>query len=185
MKILGGQFKGRNFYMPKDIRPTQNLVRKAIFDVLGINLDGLEFLELFAGSGAVGLEALSRGAKKLVLVEKEPQCIQAIEENVKLLKVNSYESGTSRCEIIQGDALMTIKLFARQQKKFDIVFIDPPYGRELAKKTLKTLEAYDILQPNCMVIIQHEEDEILPETQGRFLLFRKKNYGHTVLSMYQ
>ena len=170
--------------MPEGIRPTQSIARKALFDILGQDLEGIVFLDLFSGSGAVGLEAVSRGADKATLVEKDPKCVDVITENIDLLSIKPNESGALPYEIIQTDAFAAIKLFARQDKKFDIIFIDPPYGRGLAKKALKTLEGYDILQPNCTVVIQHEKSEILPEKQGRFLLFRQKKYGSTFLSIY-
>ena len=81
MKILGGKFKSRNFYMLKDTRPTQNLTRKALFDIIGHDLSDMEFLDLFAGSGAVGLEAVSMGAKKVTFAEKNIRCVDIIYEN--------------------------------------------------------------------------------------------------------
>ncbi len=185
MKIIGGQLKGRNFYMPAEIRPTQHIVRKALFDLLGQDMTGVEFLELFAGSGAIGLEALSRGAKRVVFVEKESKCVDVIEENIEILKIIPDEEGNRTFEVIQGNALAFIKILARQKKDFDIVFADPPYGRGLAKKSLKILGACDIVRPNCTVVIQHEKKETLPEMQGRFLLLRQKKYGASLLSFYE
>ena len=171
--------------MPKWIRPTQAIVRKALFDILGQDLEGVSFLDLFSGSGAIGLEAISRGASKATLVEKNPKCADVIRENINLLHIENDESGGVPYELAPTDAFEAIKIFFRREKKFDVVFADPPYGRGLAKKTLKMLGAYDILHPNCMVVIQHEMEEILPETFGRFLLFRKKKYGSMYLSSYK
>jgi 16S rRNA (guanine(966)-N(2))-methyltransferase RsmD len=185
MKIIGGQFKGRNFYMPAGIRPTQNLARGALFDLLGQDMGGVIFLDLFAGSGAVGLEAISRGAAKVMFVEKDPKCAAVITENMALLRTGPDKAGALPYELLSTDVFAAVKLLSRQEKRFDIIFIDPPYGLGLAKKALKTLEAYDILQPNYMVVIQHEKEEILPEQQGRFLLFRQKKYGGTVLTIYR
>ena len=154
--------------MPFGIRPTQSIARKALFDILGQDLEGVTFLDLFAGSGAVGLEAISRGAAKATMVEKDPKCAAVITENISLLSIEPNEAGAFPYEIVQTDAFAAVKLFARQDKKFDVVFVDPPYGLGLAKKALKTLEGYDILHPNCTVVIQHEKGEILPEKQGRF-----------------
>lgn len=184
MKIIGGKYRNKNFYMPGDIRPTQNIVRKALFDIIGHDWDGIKFLELCAGSGAVGLEALSRGAEKCVFVERDQRVFEILKENVSLITEAEPKSRQLAYELINNDVFMSIKMLSRQGKKFDIVFIDPPYGRELAKKTLKTLEGYDILSPNYRVIIQHQKHEILPESQGRFLLFKQKKYGSTVLSIY-
>ena len=185
MKIIAGKYKGRNFYMLEGIRPTQGIVRKALFDILGQDMKGMTLLDLFAGSGAVGLEAISRGAMKATFVEKDPRCAAIIEENIGLLSIHKDKTGIPPYQIVQTDAFAAIKLFSRQNKKFDVVFVDPPYSRGLAKKTLKMLGAYDILHPNCMVVIQHEMEEILPETFGRFLLFRKKKYGSMYLSSYK
>src|SRR3989338_8907154 len=91
MRIIGGKFKGRNFFMPKDTPATQDLVRKALFDLLGQDLTGLSFLELFAGSGAVGLEAMSRGAEKVVFVEHEPRSAEIIDENLQRLNPTSAD----------------------------------------------------------------------------------------------
>ncbi len=169
--------------MPFGISPTQNLVRKAVFDILG-DMSGLEFLDLYAGSGAVGLEAFSRGAKRVTLVEKDLRCAAIIKENIKLLTSIDPQEG-EMIRLIEGDALMTVKQLAQARKKFDIVFFDPPFERGLGKKTLKTLSAYDILQPNCLVIIQEHNKETLPETEGRVRLVKAKNYGSSVITVYQ
>jgi len=185
MKIIGGKFKGRNFYMPAGIRPTQNIARKAIFDMLGQDLTGMSVLDLFAGSGAVGLEAVSRNAQRVALVEKDPKCVKVIEENFGELRRKDDPVTAGDHEVIMLDAFAAIKQLSRQGSKFDFVFIDPPFGRGLAKKSLKTLYAYDILQPNCVVVIEHDKREILPEVQGRFLAFRQKKHGNSLFSMYK
>ena len=170
--------------MPFGIRPTQNIARKALFDLLGQDLQEVDFLDLFAGSGAIGLEAVSRGAAHVMFIEKDPKCAQVINENIRLLSGQWRDSAAPPAAVLQTDALAAIKDLSRQGRKFDMVFADPPFGHELAKKALKTLGGYDILHPTCTVVIQHEKREILPEKQGRFLLFRQKKYGSTFLSIY-
>ncbi len=184
MKILGGKLKGRNFYMPAGIRPTQNLVRKAVFDVLG-DMRGLEFLELFAGSGGVSFEAISLGVKSATLIERDAHCMEVIQQNIKLLKIASPESSPGLVQLITGDVFPAIKQLALKKRKFDVVFVDPPFGYALGKKILKALGAYDILQPNCFIVIQGEKNEILPSAEGRFLLVREKKYGASQLSFYE
>lgn len=185
MKIISGILRGRNFYMPKGTKPTQDLVRKAVFDLMGQDMSGVSFLDLFAGSGSVGFEALSHGAKEVVFVERERLCLQAIQDSLTLLKSKAPNQLQTICDIVPDDALMAIKRFAHAKKGFDIVFADPPYDRDLAKKTLKTLEAYDIVHPDSYIIIQHHKRETLPESEGRFLIIRQRSYGSTVLSIYQ
>lgn len=183
MKIIGGIFKNKNFFMPAGIRPTQNVVRKAVFDMLGQDLTGQSFLELFAGSGAMGYEAFSRGAAPVIMIDHDPKCLRVLEKNREILAVDEAENG-HECHILEEDAFAAIKQFARQGRTFDVVFLDPPYVKDLAKKALKTLEAYVILQPNSRLIIEHDAHEILPEGEGRIHLFRRKNYGGKVLSIY-
>ena len=185
MKILGGYLKGRNFYLPQGVRATQNIIRKALFDILGQELDPVEFLELFAGSGSVGLEAVSRGARKVTFVDHDAHCIKVIEENINLLGINGNQRTEIPYELINLDAFAAIKHFGRKGKKFDIIFVDPPYDLGLAKKTLKLLTSYDILQPNCFLILQHEKHETLPSAEGRVLLIKQRKYGSSYLSIYQ
>ncbi len=178
MRIGGGQYKGRNFFRPEGIRPAQGYVVKSLFDILGQDMDDLVFLDLFAGSGAVGLEALSRGARHCTFVERDRKCVKIINQNVNLLGIEAYN-------LIAGDVFANIKNFAAQQEHFDIVFCDPPYERDMAKKSLKTLGAYDILQPTSIVIFKHEQHEALPPQNGRLVRFKEKKYGATLLSFYQ
>lgn len=163
--------------MPKGIRPTQSKVRKAIFDILG-DVEGLSFLELFAGSGAVGFEALSYGAKKLVLVEAKREAQLMIKKNIEALKVTA-------CQLYPYDWERALEnLSTRQKSKFDIIFLDPPYHQDLAKKTLLKLSTYDILTPAGLVVIQHGKKDILPDALGVFGLVKRAIYGDTVLSLY-
>jgi len=185
MKIIAGKFKGQNFFMPSGIRPTQNIAREAIFNIVGQDLKGICFLDLFAGSGAIGLEALSRGAKSVTFVEKEPKCSEVIGENLHRLKGLKKAIATGDNDLLALDSFAAIKVLARQNRKFHVVFADPPYGRGLAKKALKTLDGYDILHRNCTVIIQHDKKEILPKSQGRILHLEQRKYGATILDLYQ
>jgi 16S rRNA (guanine966-N2)-methyltransferase len=177
MRIISGKYKGRPINMPKGIRPTQGKVRKALFDILG-DIEGLSFLELFAGSGGVGIEALSNGAKEAVFVEKDSICVKRIEGNLSLLGCLGYR-------VIGLDALKAIERLYRDKHKFDIIFLDPPYYGDMSKKALQTLSAYDILAPNGFVVTQHFKKDDLPAQLGDLRLFRQAKYGDTILSFYK
>ena len=177
MRIITGQHKGRAITMPKGIRPTQSKVRKAIFDILG-DVSGLSFLELFAGTGAVGFEAASRGAAEVELVELDRGCQRAIEENIRALKLES-------CHLRMQEAQEAVRDLFRRGKKFDLIFLDPPYYREFSKKTLQTLSDYDILFDNGLLVVQHFKKDELPDTLGVLNLFKRSRYGDTVLSFYR
>jgi len=177
MRITSGKYRSRTITGPKSIRPTQGKVRKALFDILGY-IEGLSFLELYAGSGAVGLEAVSRGVKDLTLVEYNRDCLLAIKKNIESLKVKS-------CALYPKEVNQAIKALSDSGKKFDIIFMDPPYHKDLVKKTLQTLSAYDILAPNGFIIVQHFKKDSLPDTLGVLTLFKQHKYGDTLLSFYR
>jgi len=193
MRITTGIYRNRKLHMPKGIRPTQDKVRKAVFDILG-DISGLTFLELFAGSGAVGFEALSRGVVALTLVECNANSVLAIKRNIALLNATA-------CKLYYLEAEKAVKLLGLDKKLFDIIFIDPPYykvaasrhsaGQEgnlvepLAKKILQTLEAYDILAPNGLIVVQHSKLELLPADSLKFTLIKEAKYGDTWLSIFR
>jgi len=193
MRITTGKYKGRNLKAPKGIRPTQDKVRKAVFDILG-DIEGLTFLELFAGSGAVGFEALSRGAKEVVLAESNPDSVFSIKENLAILKPQN-------CILYPSDSQKVIENLYKSRKTFDIIFFDPPYYKDLAprpssgpmvsaveplaKKTLQTLGACDILSPDGLIVAQHFKKENLPERLGVLTLIRQYKYSDTFLSIYK
>jgi 16S rRNA (guanine966-N2)-methyltransferase len=177
MRITTGKYKNKLLRAPGRIRPTQDKVRKAIFDILG-DIKGLSFLELFAGSGAVGFEALSREAGSLTLVENCRECVLAIEKNREML-------GLEDCSVLSLDWEKAIKLLRDNKKKFDIIFLDPPYYEGAAKKTLQTLGGCDILAPDGLIVVQHFKKDNLPETAGDLALFKQSHYGDTLLSFYR
>jgi len=166
--------------MPEGIRPTQNMLRKALFDLIGHDLSKLTFLELFAGSGAVSLEAISRGAQEVVMVEHNDLNAKTIQENCELLGIDLGES----IRLIHADALATLKRLSEEKKRFDLVFFDPPYGRKLAKKTLKLISTRDILHPQSLVIIQYESSEKL-EVPKDFNVLTQRRYGSSYLMILQ
>lgn len=196
--------------MPSGIRPTQDVHRKAIFDILQGNLGGVKFLDLFAGSGAVGLEALSRGAREVVFVEKDKRCGEIIRENLEGLKKEKGDRAKTpfpQFRVLALDTFSAIRLLHQKGAAFDLIFLDPPYfqgtkpqtdskNREvstsgyhlvplLARKTLQTLASYDILSPNGLVICQHSRKEELPQTCGGLILCKQKKDGDTVFSFFK
>ncbi|MBF0490118.1 MAG: 16S rRNA (guanine(966)-N(2))-methyltransferase RsmD [Candidatus Omnitrophica bacterium] len=180
MKIIAGQYKNRNFYMPAGIRPTQSVLRAAVFDILGHDLEGLSMLELYAGSGAMSMEAISRGIASVVMVEHDPKNTKVIRENCELLGI---ELGGA-FKILQGDAMATIKRLSDHTQRFDIVFFDPPYGLKLAKKTLKLLGSNDILAPRSFVVAQYDRTDLL-EIPENFTIVTERRYGSSHLTIMQ
>jgi len=178
MRILSGKYKGRIIKMPAGIRPIQDKVRKSLFDILKDAIVKASFLDLFSGSGIVGIEALSRGAKKVFWVENDPRCIKIIEDNLASL-------GYSKEVVIGLDVFKALEKFQQSRYKFDFIYFDPPYYQDLAKKTLQSLSTYDILNAYGLAIAQHDHKETLPEVLRGLTLWRKARYGQTILSFYR
>ncbi len=139
----------------------------------------MSFLELFAGSGAVGIEALSLGAQEVVFVEIQKQSSQAIEENIKSLGCQA------RSKVICQDVFRAMANFVQENRKFALIFLDPPYYKGLAEKMLQILGGYDILLPSGYVIIQHFKKDFLPKKSGKLVLLRQEQYGDSLLSFYE
>jgi 16S rRNA (guanine(966)-N(2))-methyltransferase RsmD len=179
MKILKGSLKGRNIFCPGRIRPVSVVVRKACFDILREVVEGKRILDLFAGSGALGLEAISCGAKEAVFVDINKACIDAIRRNVALFKVASL------AKIHLKDAVGAVKGFFDNQERFDIIFLDPPYYKGTLRKILQNLEVYDIVTPfGYLVGFCYRKDDFVKESK-HFSLIIQKNYGQTLLLIYK
>lgn len=171
------------------IRPTTQKVKQALFNILGGRVKNAKILELFAGSGNLGIEALTRGAEKVVFVDNNPICIEAIRQNLKrwdFLPRPDVTSGRGKeaAEIKRLDFEKALSIFARKKEKFDLIFADPPYGQRLGEKILRKVSQCDILLANGLLIIEHYKKEVLPQRAGRLVLERQKKYGDTVLSFY-
>ena len=185
MRIISGFLKGRQLSFPDDIRPTQSKVRKAVFDCLGQAVEGAEFLELFAGSGAVGIEAISCGAQRVTFVDSDFNSLKVIESNLKKLDLDDRHY-----RIVRSDVFKYLDSWAGKKIGFDIVFSDPPYRQLLAKNCLLRISACDILNRLGILVIEHHKKEELPQEVGNgrdrsLLLFKQKSYGDKILSFYE
>ena len=181
MRIIGGEFKSRSIEMPKgvDIRPTQDKVRQAVFNIIG-DVTGKVVLELFAGTGAFGIEAVSRGAKYVTFVDNNIRCAETIRSNLESLGVNDL-----RYEIIRTNALSVMGRLGKLDEKFDIIFMDPPYHIGFAKKCLINIDSYDILAPNSLVIVEHFKKDVLTSHLNTLIPEKERRYGDSVISIFR
>ena len=181
MRIIGGEFRSRLIAMPKgvDIRPTQDKVRQAIFNLLA-DVNGKRVLELFAGSGAFGIEAISRGASYAAFVDNNFRCAQTIRINMESLLIDMIYY-----DIIRANALSVLPRLAKAKKKFDLVFMDPPYHLGMAKKCLINIDSYDILAPNSLVVVEHFKKDSLAPDLSTLVLEKEKQYGDTLISIFR
>ena len=180
MRITSGTFKSRIIKAPGGIRPTLDNVRKAIFDILGGSVTGAKVLDLFSGSGALGLEALSRGAESCIFVDNSRVSVKAIKDNLEALGLES----TAVAEVVYADSLAAIGRLAKGGARFDFIFIDPPYYKEFAKKSLSLLADCDILAETGVAVIEHSKHDLLSDSSGGLRLFRTARYGDTLVSFY-
>jgi 16S rRNA (guanine966-N2)-methyltransferase len=184
MRIIGGRLGGRLLIEPtpqikKFLRPMREAVRAALFDILGDSVIDACFLDLFAGTGSIGLEALSRGARSCAFVDSSEQACQIIRENLKNLDLERYAS------VYQLDALKAVEIFHRQGQQFDLVFIGPPYGRGLAHETLVQLAAHPILSPGALIVTEIFKKEQVQMEYGLLKSFDERTYGDNHLWFYR
>ncbi|MFH1074554.1 MAG: 16S rRNA (guanine(966)-N(2))-methyltransferase RsmD [Candidatus Firestonebacteria bacterium] len=174
MRVIGGLAKSRKVKMNNNlaIRPISDRVKQSLFEILKYDIREAVFLDLFAGSGSVGIEALSRGAREAVFVDNNEKCTRLIRENLKNL-------GFTSAEVINSDACRALEILSKKEKKFLLIFFDPPYELGFVKNILKKLETSDILNENGVVIVKRHKKEVL-ETSMQ--LVKERFYGDTVLS---
>ena len=181
MRIITGKAKGLSLKTPKGLltRPTSDRIKESLFSILNgiINFDDKIVLDLFAGTGALGLEAISRGSAQAVFVDSET--INVIRDNVNRAHFNEQS------EIIRGDVFKNIKKFADSQRQFDLIFCDPPYNKGLGQRILDEIYKLNLLMPEGLLVIEHGADETmeissnLSVTPANFRNIRQIKYGHT------
>ena len=190
MRITGGQFGGRNLKVPKTdaIRPTQDRVREALFNILAPEIAGADFLDLFAGCGAVGIEALSRGAKSVTFVEKDRRHVAVLRENLASLQGGSGVSplqNKSEPPLVLADCYRFISTYSGPG--FSIAFADPPYALGEEKgyaQVLATLAERGVVRPNGLFVAEMTAVQRAEETPGWDLL-RDRTYGKTRLCIWR
>jgi len=181
MRITGGEYRSRLIAMPKGvkIRPTQDKVRQAIFNIVR-DFDGKKVLELFAGSGAFGIEAVSRGARYVTFVDNNFKCVETIRSNIQSLGVPE-----SKYEIMHANGLSVLSRLEKEEDKFDLIFLDPPYYKNIARKCLINIDNYDILSPIGLVVIEHFKKDSLTVDLKTLIFGRERRYGDTVISIFR
>lgn len=176
MRIIAGVHKGRHIEpVPHQAtRPTTDKVREAIFDMIGPFFDGGLGLDLFAGSGGLGIEGLSRGLSKVVFVDHHPKAIKTLNYNIKELKL---EDAT---EVFRADALRALKGASKRNLAFDYVFLDPPYLKFSIQEILKQLEELSLLKDEATIICEHDQKESLPDVLDGFSKIKEETYGSVI-----
>jgi 16S rRNA (guanine966-N2)-methyltransferase len=181
MRVIAGASRGRRLavFEGSDVRPTPDRVREALFSILQSKLGSfadLRVLDLFAGSGALAIEALSRGAGSACLVEKSPAAEKIVRENLNRCQLSDKAKLTVR------DAWQVLPGF--EPGSFDLIFLDPPFGQELAKRALVEVDRLELLSQDGILCAETGADEILPESIGKLQRIDQRRYGTIMINFY-
>lgn len=181
MRVIAGTAKKRQLKAPKGflVRPTADRVKEALFNILGPAVIGSCFLDLFAGTGSIGIEALSRGADKAVFVDKDIKNVHIIKEN---LNITGFEA---KARLICLHVNKAVSLLGREGQTYDLIFIDPPYLKELVSDTLSGIMKNDLLKPGGIIVVESsKKDQLFRDEGGILILTRQEKYRDTLLSFY-
>lgn len=183
MRVISGTARGRKLtsFQGDNIRPTADRVKESLFSIINSNfgpLDEIAVLDLFSGTGNLGIEALSRGAANAVFVDENPRSINILRKNIDLCGF------ADRADVLQASAEYGIKLLSKKGKKFNLVFLDPPYNKGFVDKTLQEIARAGILEEATIVIAEHSLREIPAEKYDGLSLTDRRKYGDTEISFY-
>ena len=173
LRVTGGASRGRRLKMPKSIRPTQGLVKEAIFNVVAARVEGARVVDLFAGSGALGIEALSRGAAHVTFVDRVPRGLAILRQNLDELGFKA------RATVVRAEVGRWLEGAPDEIKEADLVFLDPPYGDPVFERSLRAL---DKAEGRRLVVAEYSRHQQLPRLE-RLSVARERRYGDTMVAV--
>ena len=177
MRIITGKARGLHLNVPKnyDVRPTADRVKESLFNIIGSKAVGAAVLDLFAGSGNLGLESWSRGARFVQFVDNNRTSLQLTDGNIRKCR--------AECKVLKHDAEAAVDLLYKQGQRFDLIFVDPPYNKGWVQKILSKLAKFPLLAENGWLVAEHSaHDDITGAVPEGYEIFRSQQYGETVLS---
>lgn len=178
MRVITGTARGRKLgqLQGMDTRPTTDQVKESIFNIIQFDIEGRRVLDLFAGTGQLGIEALSRGAAGCTFVDQRRDAATLVRSNLKLCRLSD------RARVVQGEAL---SFLASDRERYHLVFLDPPYQTELLENALKKIAEIDILMENGIIICESPADKVLPELPQPYRKGREYRYGKIKVTVYR
>ncbi|MBU5346487.1 16S rRNA (guanine(966)-N(2))-methyltransferase RsmD [Paenibacillus lautus] len=181
MRVVSGSAKGRPLKSVPgtSTRPTTDKVKESIFSMIGPYFEGGALLDLFAGTGGLGIEALSRGMDRAVFIDVEPKSISTIKDNLKAARLEDS------AEVYRNDAGRALKALEKRGYSFDLVFLDPPYRFKNGDELMLDMAERGLLQDSAVVVLEYESSYNYPEKFGDFCCFRTAKYGETAISIYR
>ena len=181
MRVVAGEAKGRRLKAPSGdrIRPTADRVKESLFEVIGERVRDARVLDLFAGTGNLGIEALSRGARSALFVDADRSAVRLIVQNLNRTRLEE------RAETWKSDARSALERLKKSGSRFDIVLLDPPYEYDSLESILSQLYRYRLLSPGGLLVIEHDRRTDLPQRTGSVQLCDRRRFGDTMISFYQ
>ena len=178
MRIISGDLKGKKLHSIKGTktRPTSDRLRESIFNIIAFNVQNTCILDLFAGTGAFAIEALSRGAKFAVFIDISKSAVSAIRENIKACNLDD------RVNVIKWDINKNLNCVKHSNPAFNLVFMDPPYDKNFVKPTLLNLHLSGCMENGCLIIVEHSLREPIPKEPAVFKITDQRKYGKTLVS---
>ena len=180
MKVISGTLKGRNIegYNIDGTRPTMDRVKESLFATIQNNIKNSVVLDLFAGSGQLGIEAISNGANTCYFIDNNKEVIKVLNNNISNLNIKSYS------KVILSDWKKSLNDFANQSIKFDIIFVDPPYDYNVYEKILEKVSTLNILNDNGIIILEHSNLKF-KDSYNNLTLYKEKKYGNKSVNIYK
>ena len=174
MRVISGKYKGKKLigFDIDGTRPTMDRVKESIFSIIYNNIQNKVILDLFAGSGSLGIEALSNGARFCYFVDKNPELVNIIKKNT---------SNIDNLKVIKSDFRIALETFKNNNIKFDVIFLDPPYKLNLINECLEKIVNYGLLEDNGIIVCEYEEEKL---NNDDLVLIRKKEYGSKKVNIY-
>lgn len=181
MRIISGIAKGKKLLSPltMETRPTLDRIKESMFDIIQMKVYGSKVIDIFAGTGSLGLEAVSRGASNCILIDKSKDTYDLLSQNVINLKFED------KCKTFNMDSYKAIEQLGVEREKFDIIFIDPPYIKDMIPPAFEIIEKYNMLLDDGIIVTKIDLKEKLYEGTKKIKLYNHRKYGNTIICFYK
>ncbi|WP_409341020.1 16S rRNA (guanine(966)-N(2))-methyltransferase RsmD [Paenibacillus sp. MBLB4367] len=181
MRVISGTAKGRPLKAVPGTgtRPTTDKVKEAIFSMIGPYFSGGWVLDLFAGTGGLGIEALSRGMDRAIFIDMEKKSVEVVNDNLRATNLQE------RAEVFRNEAGRAVKALAKRKARFELVFLDPPYRLKIAEDLMRSLQELALLDDRATIVVEHDAEHRYEEEVGDCVCIRRAEYGETVISIYR
>lgn len=178
MRIITGKARGLKLVVPKnmEVRPTADRVKESLFNIIGTKIIGARVLDLFAGTGNLGLESWSRGASNVIFVDESKESLRLVQSNIAKCRAQA------ETQTVKGNAINVLENLYNKGLRFEFIFCDPPYSKGLVQKVMVQLERFPVLENGGYLIVEHAKDDDIQVLTSCYELLRQESYGETVLS---